>query len=285
VKYRVHLIYLAVTSLDNEISPFIDGRGTSVFHKNQKFAFLRNRRLVGIGLNNSDVYNSERSRSSGREQLAEVSVFLFLVVPSMILSFFAFKQGTLSFVLVAFATILRDLSLVALILFFLWRNAESIYSIGWTFKKRLNDVALAIVFFIPFSLGIGLIENLLRSAGLSAQSKPLPSFLTAKGPAEYLLAVLLVGIVALAEETIFRGYLILRLRAVTASPALAALLSAALFSLGHGYEGSAGVITVGVMGLVFALIYLWRQSLITPMVMHFLQDFIGIVLLPLLGKG
>jgi len=75
------------------------------------------------------------------------------------------------------------------------------------------------------------------------------------------------------------------LKAITASPALAALLSAAFFSLGHGYEGSAGVITVGVMGLVFALIYLWRQSLITPMVMHFLQDFIGIVLLPLLGKG
>jgi len=43
------------------------------------------------------------------------------------------------------------------------------------------------------------------------------------------------------------------------------------------------VVTVGVMGLVFALVYLWRQSLVAPMVMHFLQDFIGIVLLPALG--
>jgi membrane protease YdiL (CAAX protease family) len=56
-----------------------------------------------------------------------------------------------------------------------------------------------------------------------------------------------------------------------------------IFSLGHGYEGSAGVITVGFMGLVFALVYLWRGSLVAPMVMHFLQDFIGIVLSPLLG--
>ncbi len=85
------------------------------------------------------------------------------------------------------------------------------------------------------------------------------------------------------EETIFRGYLILRFREVTSNTAAAVLLSSVLFSLGHGYEGSAGVITVGVMGLVFALVYLWRRSLVAPMMMHFLQDFIGIVLVPLLG--
>ncbi len=236
-------------------------------------------------INGSEGSGSDRPRSSRNVQLAEVSVFLFLVVPSMILSFFAFKQGTLSFVLVAFATILRDLSLVALILFFLWRNAEPVSWMGWTFRKPWNDIALAIVLFIPFALLIAWIENLLRLAGLSVPSKPLPPFLTPKGPVQDLFAVLLVGIVAFAEETIFRGYLILRLKVITASPALAALLSAALFSLGHGYAGSAGVITVGLMGLVFALIYLWRQSLVTPVVMHFLQDFIGIVLLPLLGKG
>lgn len=236
-------------------------------------------------IHSSGGSENDRSRLSHNIRLAEVSVFLFLVVPSMILSFFAFKQGTLSFVLVAFTTILRDLSLVALILFFLWRNAEPLSLMGWTLKKPWNDVVLGIVLFIPFSLVIAWIENLLRLAGFSVPSKPLPSFLTPKGPAEYLFAALLVGVVAIAEETIFRGYLILRLRAITASPALAALLSAALFSLGHGYEGSAGVITVGLMGLVFALIYLRRQSLATPIVMHFLQDFLGIILLPLLGKG
>jgi membrane protease YdiL (CAAX protease family) len=49
------------------------------------------------------------------------------------------------------------------------------------------------------------------------------------------------------------------------------------------YEGSAGLVTVGVMGAVFAVIYLWRRSLVAPIVMHFLQDFLSIVLLPLLG--
>ena len=37
------------------------------------------------------------------------------------------------------------------------------------------------------------------------------------------------------------------------------------------------------MGLFFALVYVWRGSLIAPIIMHFLQDFIGIVVLPLSG--
>jgi membrane protease YdiL (CAAX protease family) len=37
------------------------------------------------------------------------------------------------------------------------------------------------------------------------------------------------------------------------------------------------------MGLIFALIFDWRRSLVAPMVIHFLQDFTVIVLLPLLA--
>lgn len=67
-----------------------------------------------------------------------------------------------------------------------------------------------------------------------------------------------------------------------ADPAISIVLSAVIFSLGHGYEGTAGVIKVGMMGLISALVYVWRGSLVAPMVMHFLQDFLSIVLLPLL---
>jgi uncharacterized protein len=43
-------------------------------------------------------------------------------------------------------------------------------------------------------------------------------------------------------------------------------------------------VTVGAMGAVFALVYVWRGSLLAPIVMHFLQDFLGIVLVPLLRQ-
>jgi type IV secretory pathway VirB3-like protein len=51
----------------------------------------------------------------------ELVVLLFLIVPSMVLSFLAVKQGSLGFVIVTTATIFRDLALASLVLYFLRR--------------------------------------------------------------------------------------------------------------------------------------------------------------------
>ena len=219
---------------------------------------------------------------SRKVQAAEVAVFLLLIVPSLVLSLFVIRQGQLSFVLTATATIFRDVGLVCLILFFLWRNGEPLSRIGWTWRHPLRELIIGVVCFVPVFPGAVLLERVLLRAGLSTPATP-PSFLKEQGVAEALLAVLLVTVVALAEETIFRGYLLLRFQAVLRSTTAAVLLSSAIFAVGHGYEGSAGLATVGVMGAVFALVYLWRGSLVAPIVMHFLQDFLSIVLLRLLG--
>jgi membrane protease YdiL (CAAX protease family) len=227
----------------------------------------------------SDESSLQPDRS---EQLFEVSVFLFLIVPSMALSFFAIKQGDIGFMVTAIATILRDLALVCLILFFVWHNREAITSIGWTFRHGWKDIALGTVLFVPVFIGAGILDRLLVATGFSAPATPQPSFLTAQGTLQFLVAFVLVVVVAVAEETIFRGYLILRFRALLSSTTAAVVLSAVVFSLGHGYEGTSGVVTVGVLGAVYAVIYLWRKSLVAPITMHFLQDFLGVILIPLL---
>jgi membrane protease YdiL (CAAX protease family) len=234
---------------------------------------VRPRTLQGVG----DV-------QPGRAvQLAEVLVYLLLIVPSMVLSFFVVRRGGLNFTLVAVSTILRDLGFLGLVLFFVWRNGEPFKRIGWTFTGGWREVGLGVGLFVPFFFGVGLLGRAVEAAGFSVPSTPLPSFLLAKGMTEFVVAPVLVAVVALAEETIFRGYLLLRFQSITMSSPAAVLLSSVIFSLGHGYEGSAGVVTVGVMGLALALIYLWRQSFVAPIVMYFLQDFLGIVVLPLLG--
>jgi membrane protease YdiL (CAAX protease family) len=225
------------------------------------------------------------TKSGRKENTLEVCVFLFLIVPSLALSFVGTGQGNIDFPIVALATILRDLALVSLVLFFIWRNAEPVQRIGWTLKNGWRESALGAALFVPFFFAGSALESILRGAGFSAPSKPLPNFLTATDIGGLVLALVLVIVVAIAEETIFRGYLILRFKVVFANPSGALFLSAFVFSLGHGYEGSAGVVTVGFMGLIFGLVYLWRQSLVAPMVMHFLQDFIGIVLIPLMKLG
>lgn len=218
-----------------------------------------------------------------KEQAIEVSVFLFLIAPSMAFSFFLIKQGSVSFVLTAIASILRDLALVFLILFFLWRNREALSSIGLIFKAAKRNAGLGILLFLPFYFGMGALERSLEAIGFSGSKTPLPSFLDIHGMGEVFLAFILVVVVAIAEEIIFRGYLILRLKAVTGSVTWAVFLSAFIFSLGHGYEGTAGVVTVGIIGVIFGFIYVWRKSLLAPIIMHFLLDFVGIVVIPVLG--
>ncbi len=220
-----------------------------------------------------------------RVQAIELAVFLFLILPSMAMSFLAFRQGKLSFGLVSIATILRDLALLSLILFFLWKNRERFTRIGWNFRNAWQEILLGIALFIPMVYGTDLLDKALLKIGVPAPATPTPSYFDVSGTGDVALALLLVTVVAITEESIFRGYLILRLNATTRSTAAAVILSSVIFSIGHGYEGTLGVITVGAMGFVFALIYLWRGSLLAPMVMHFLQDFMSILLLPLLGRS
>ncbi len=218
-----------------------------------------------------------------KAQLLEVLVFLFLIVPSMVLSLLAFQHEKATFAYVAWAVMIRDAALVCFIAFMIWRNGERFAYFGLTFRHWAWEIALGIVLYVPFFFLASAIELMFKGMGLSGPSGPAPSFLTPHGVLDLVLAGFLVVVVAISEETIFRGYLIRRLSFVTRSTAVGLILSAAIFSIGHGYEGSLGMATVGTMGLVFGLVFLWRKSLVAPMTMHFLQDFIGIVLASMLG--
>ena len=180
---------------------------------------------------------------------------------------------------------LRDLALISLILFFIHSNREHVRSIGWTFKNARREIVLGILLFVIFFFGAAFLERLLEAAGLSSPRIPPPEFLIPRGILQSMLAFAMVVVVALSEETMFRGYLILRFKAITDSPVWAILLSAFVFSLGHGYEGSAGVVTVGLMGVFLGVVYVWRKSLVAPIVIHFLQDFITIVVQSLFGPS
>jgi membrane protease YdiL (CAAX protease family) len=220
---------------------------------------------------------------SPRVHRIELAIFLLLIVPSMVLSFFAVRQGALPFWLTATATIFRDLGLVSLILFFAWRNRESLKSFGLTPGRGLwREIGLGVLLFVPLFFATDLLQRLFVQLGLSVPSGSNPIAVPSQAPIELILAMLLVVVVAFSEELIFRGYLIRRFGGSGLGTAAAVILATVVFAVGHGYEGTAGVATVGVMGLVFALVYLWRKSLTASMTMHFLQDFLVIVALPLL---
>ncbi len=180
---------------------------------------------------------------------------------------------------------MRDLALASLVLYFLWRNREPLPAIGWTSKAWRQQAGLGVLLFPLVFLGVGFFASQLNRLGFSHPHSPLKAALSVKSLWQAPLAILLVAVVALTEETIFRGYLLLRFTAISRSTSSAIVLSTVVFAMGHGYEGQVGVAAVALLGLVFAVIYLRTGSLVAPIVMHFLQDFIAVVVVPLFTNG
>jgi membrane protease YdiL (CAAX protease family) len=229
-----------------------------------------------------DILENPEIRADSRiRDLFELCVFLLLIVPSMIFSFFTLGSENFDFRVSALSIILRDIALTSLVVYFLWRNGEPLALIGWRPNGLKIEALLGAGLFVPVTIGIILMESALQHFGLSSKMSHLPQFLSPKGQSDVLIAFVLVTVVAITEETIFRGYLILRLNSLFHSKAASVIITSGVFSLGHGYEGLASVGTIGVLGVVLALIYVWRKSLIAPMVIHFLIDFVPLVLIPL----
>jgi membrane protease YdiL (CAAX protease family) len=82
-----------------------------------------------------------------------------------------------------------------------------------------------------------------------------------------------------SEEFLYRGFLIavfVRLFAdSTLSVWIAALLSSALFGIGHLYQGKRGIITTFIVGILFSAIRIWSGSLVPAMVAHAAVDLVA----------
>jgi membrane protease YdiL (CAAX protease family) len=216
------------------------------------------------------------------DRLFEMSVLLLFVVPGSILAYFATAHAEMGFVLAATGIMVHNIALVSLIRFLIWRVGEPAAEIGWRLANRWPDVVLGLLLFAPLAFAADWLHDSLRQLGLPGATGPRPSFLRDSGGPDLLFALMMVAVVAASEETVYRGYLMSRLRAVGLSAPSAVPVSSLIFAMGHGYEGAAGMVTVGAMGATYALIYLWRGSLVAPVAMHFLQDAAAIVLPPLL---
>lgn len=85
------------------------------------------------------------------------------------------------------------------------------------------------------------------------------------------LVMLRAGVV---EEICFRGYAIERLKQLSGSTWLAALVPLLFFTLSHYRQGLGGMIAAGVLGALFTLFYLRRRDLVANITAHFLVDLV-----------
>lgn len=94
---------------------------------------------------------------------------------------------------------------------------------------------------------------------------------SARGWAVLLLAVL--PIIAVFEELLFRAALIgVVWTHYGVDPWLLAVGSSVAFAIGHGMQGSVGVVVTGALGFVLAAIFIVTESLLVVVVAHYLVN-------------
>lgn len=87
------------------------------------------------------------------------------------------------------------------------------------------------------------------------------------------LLVIVLPIIAIFEELLFRAVLIGALAAGFGLPVWAlVLLSSLLFAIGHGAQGTAGILVTGVIGILLAVVFVWSGSLLVVIVAHYVVN-------------
>jgi membrane protease YdiL (CAAX protease family) len=85
-------------------------------------------------------------------------------------------------------------------------------------------------------------------------------------------------LVGLTEEIVFRGFLLVRLRALTGGAVGPALLTSALFGVAHYTQGLLGVVQSAAIGLVLAVLVLRTETLWPAVAAHATIDSLSLAL-------
>jgi membrane protease YdiL (CAAX protease family) len=170
-------------------------------------------------------------------------------------------------------------ALVALLLGYVrWVERLPLSSIGFR-RPGIRNILIGIAAGIVVFAGLAGIYLVILPA-LHFKEDPLVtqvmSLMLAK-PLWWRLTLILRG--TIAEEIIFRGYAIERLRELTGSFSVAGIISCTVFALEHlGVWSWGHVIIAGFAGAILTLLYMWRRNLWVNMIVHFIPDAVGLLL-------
>ena len=152
----------------------------------------------------------------------------------------------------------------------------------------LPSILLGAVFAVALVTAMGLVvEPLILD--LTGERVDLSAFAGVEGNFTAYIQLLLIGLIVggIFEEVVFRGYIIgWGSRILTFMPALLlAVISATIFGLAHAYQGIAGMISTGFIGLCLGLLYIAvGRKILAPIAAHMTVNIIGITAI-YLGYG
>lgn len=151
---------------------------------------------------------------------------------------------------------------------------ENMASVG---LKRADfswlNSAIGIIFLFSAVIFLNIISNIIGYYGIF-QTEDI-TYLLPRTQVEKIFWIILSISAGIAEELCFRGFVITRITMLTGSIWPGVLLGSFSFGLGHLYQGWAGVVLIGIYGVMFSLLYVARGSLVPCIIAHMLQDILA----------
>jgi membrane protease YdiL (CAAX protease family) len=130
--------------------------------------------------------------------------------------------------------------------------------------------------FLALFVGLFLIANILLKLGMNKESIRFDKIMDIFR-SNHLLIIFTCLTAGIAEEVIYRGYLMSRLEIIFKSPVVSIFLSSILFGLMHyGYGTIIQIIAPFFIGLVFAYYYWEFRNIKVIILCHFMWDMMAI---------
>jgi len=224
---------------------------------------------------------------TGKRALGEIIfVLIFLLVPSLIRNWIAgtstieqAKEYGLYLYLIVFIQGALVILAVALVLF--W-DRQPWRTVGLHFKNLAGEIpsaaiALAVIYTLQMAFAF-VIANYFpdQMKGIEKQRVEVLQMFPKISPVFLVIFTLFVG---LYEELLFRGFLLTRLVKVTRSLGFALVLSSVLFALAHAsYQDPLAVMQIFIVAMVLGGLFIIRRSLISPILVHAMFDFVSLMM-------
>lgn len=163
-------------------------------------------------------------------------------------------------------------------------RGERWHDVGVRPMRILRLLGVVVVAVPTLVIGTAVLASVLATAtGLTPDTE---QFNVVRGNTAMLVIGLLLvwTLAAFGEELIFRGFVMHTVHRLAVDTGLrwpwvwALAVSSLLFGLGHAYQGMAGIVLTGAIGLGYGLTYLAaRRSLWASIITHGIYDTIGFV--------
>jgi uncharacterized protein len=170
-------------------------------------------------------------------------------------------------------------STIALLIFacILGTHRETISSLGLRWHRWKSHLAVGLALVPLLFVLNGVIAVVFRTYFPKYYLEENPLIQLIQTPQQLALLVFSALIAGGIKEELQRAFILTRFRLYLGGAGLGLVLWSIGFGAGHYVQGVQGVVTAGIYGLIFGIVYLQSGSLIAPIVAHSAYDSLALL--------